>query len=96
MRDSTARSVSVTRSTAIEQKKLGIGRVGDWSHGGKLAILFGTGGFGGGMRGGDGLACALGEGDHEVVDFLEVEVGHCEGCVWVWVWEVQLLDLMMM
>jgi hypothetical protein len=33
---------------------------------------------GGGFRGDDALPCLFGDGDHEVVDLLEVEVCHCD------------------
>jgi len=41
-----------------------------------FTVLLGACVFGGGFCGCDALAGLFGDGDHEVVDFLEVEVGH--------------------
>jgi hypothetical protein len=43
-----------------------------------LTILLRASAFGGGFRGYDALSCLFGNGDHEVVDLLEVEVCHFE------------------
>jgi hypothetical protein len=44
-----------------------------------LTVLLGACGVGGGFCGDDALAGFFGDGDHEVVDFLEVKVCHGDG-----------------
>ena len=74
MRVSTARSVSVTRSTA----GLCVSRR-DWSNDAMWVstVLLRACGFGGGFCGDDALSRLFGDGDHEVMDLLEVEICHC-------------------
>lgn len=43
-------------------------------------VLLGACLVGGGFCGDDALSCLFGYGDHKVVDFLEVEVCHCDEC----------------
>ena len=85
MRDSTARSVSVTRSTAKDGYTLasvcfvlGVSRT----------ILLVARGICGRFCGDNALSGLFSDGDHEVVDFLEVEC-HYDGMV-VWNLEVEI------
>lgn len=75
MRDSTARSVSVTRSTATKAFVRYIYYRGAFFLGGNTVLLRARR-RGRGFGGYDAFARAFGDGDHQVVDFLQVEVGH--------------------
>jgi hypothetical protein len=72
MRVSTARSVSVTRSTAGVVCQLCGYRL--WST--AITVLLGACVLSGGFCGDDALSRLFGYGDHEVMDLLEVEVCH--------------------
>jgi hypothetical protein len=75
MRVSTARSVSVTRSTAGDILSVWLARCRQWA---EQTVLLRARRRGAGLCRCDARTGLFGDGDHEVMNLAEIEVCHCE------------------